>query len=178
MERGASREARERELPDLAALSISLGREVDVEDLDDDGWWAASKGGRIEELGTLGEGAGGAVTKCRLKGGKTVFALKIITTDPDPDMQKQIRRELDFNQKIAAEHICKYYGAFGDPSSGIISISMEYCEGGSLDAIYREVKNLGGRIGEKPLGKVAEGGLSGLTYLHSCKILHRGKQTH
>ena len=90
-------------------------------------------------------------------------------------MQKQIRRELDFNQKIAADHICKYYGAFGDPSSGIISIAMEYCEGGSLDSVYKEVKKLGGRIGEKVLGKIAEGVLDGLTYLYSCKIIHRGK---
>ena len=65
-------------LPDLTKLSLEKGREVDVEDLDDEGWMAASKGGRIEELGTLGEGAGGAVTKCKLKGGKTVFALKVI----------------------------------------------------------------------------------------------------
>ena len=50
---------------------------------------------------------------------------------------------------------------------------MEFCEGGSLDSIYREVKKLGGRTGEKVLGKVAEGVLNGLTYLHSKKIIHR-----
>jgi mitogen-activated protein kinase kinase len=178
---------------DLEKLSQSLGRALDVDDLDDDGWMMASKGGRIEELGTLGEGAGGAVTKCRLRGGKTVFALKvgrggggsriravadrsqIITTDPDPDVQKQIRRELDFNRKIAADHICKYYGAYGDSSSGIISIAMEYCEGGSLDSIYREVKARNGRMAEKVLGKIADGVLEGLTYLYSCKIIHRGR---
>ncbi|RAL62270.1 hypothetical protein DID88_004837 [Monilinia fructigena] len=59
-----------------------LGRTLDVEDLDDDGWRIASMEKRIEELGSLGEGAGGAVTRCMLKGGKTVFALKIITTKP------------------------------------------------------------------------------------------------
>jgi mitogen-activated protein kinase kinase len=50
---------------------------------------------------------------------------------------------------------------------------MEFCEGGSLDAVYREVKKLGGRTGEKVLGKVAEGVLNGLTYLHSHRIIHR-----
>ena len=93
-------------------------------------------------------------------------------------MQKQIRRELDFNRKIAAEHICRYYGAFGDPSTGMISIAMEYCEGGSLDSVYREVKKLGGRIGEKVLGKIAEGVLNGLTYLYGKKIIHRGTSHH
>jgi mitogen-activated protein kinase kinase len=64
-------------LPDLNKLRIDLGRDIDVEDLDDAGWEAASKEGRVVELGSLGEGAGGAVTRCVLKDGKTVFALKV-----------------------------------------------------------------------------------------------------
>lgn len=88
-------------------------------------------------------------------------------------MKKQIFRELGFNKECASEHICQYYGAFPDPSTATISIAMEFCEGGSLDSIYKEVKKLGGRTGEKVLGKVAEGVLHGLTYLHSKKIIHR-----
>lgn len=64
-------------LPDLDKLSLEKGRALDVEDLDDNGWRAASVDRRIVELGSLGEGAGGAVTRCMLKGGKTVFALKV-----------------------------------------------------------------------------------------------------
>lgn len=101
--------------------------------------------------------------------------LQIITTDPNPDVKKQIVRELNFNKDCASEHICRYYGAFMDKSTGTISIAMEFCEGGSLDSIYKEVKKLGGRTGEKVLGKIAEGVLNGLTYLHSRKIIHRGK---
>ena len=101
--------------------------------------------------------------------------LKIITTDPNPDVRKQIVRELSFNKNCASDQICKYYGAFMDKSSSTISIAMEFCEGGSLDGVYKEVKKLGGRTGEKVLGKVAEGVLNGLTYLHSQKIIHRGK---
>jgi len=144
-----------------------------VEDLDSEGWRIASMEKRIQELGSLGEGAGGAVTRCKLKGGSTVFALKVITTNPDPDVKKQIVRELGFNKECASEHICRYYGAFVDPSTATISIAMEFCEGGSLDSIYKEVKRLGGRTGEKVLGKIAEGVLHGLTYLHSKKIIHR-----
>lgn len=58
-------------------LSLERGRTLDVEELDDDGWRVASMEKRIEELGSLGEGAGGAVTRCMLKGGKTIFALKV-----------------------------------------------------------------------------------------------------
>lgn len=65
------------DLPDLNALSLEMGRELDVEDLDDAGWKAASNQGKIVELGSLGEGAGGAVTRVMLSGGKTVFALKV-----------------------------------------------------------------------------------------------------
>ena len=61
----------------LEQLSLEKGRPLDVQDLDDMGWKAAKKEGRIIELGSLGEGAGGAVTRCILKGGKTVFALKV-----------------------------------------------------------------------------------------------------
>ncbi|MCJ1486712.1 Protein kinase C signaling pathway involved MAPKK protein [Schaereria dolodes] len=170
---GMEREGSNQQLPDLEKLSLEKGRNLDVEDLNDQGWVAASKAGKITELGTLGEGAGGAVTRCMLKGGKTIFALKIITTDPNPDVQKQIVREIAFNKECASEHICRYYGAFADHSSGTISIAMEYCAGGSLDSVYREVKKLGGRTGEKVLGKVAEGVLNGLTYLHGHKIIHR-----
>lgn len=58
-------------------LSLEKGRTMDVEQLDDDGWRIASMENRIIELGSLGEGAGGAVTRCMLKGGKTIFALKV-----------------------------------------------------------------------------------------------------
>ena len=58
-------------------LSLEKARNADVEDLDDDGWRIASIENRIQEVGTLGEGAGGAVTKCTLRGGKTIFALKV-----------------------------------------------------------------------------------------------------
>ncbi|CAG9937695.1 unnamed protein product [Clonostachys rosea f. rosea IK726] len=154
-------------------LSLEKARTGDVEDLDDEGWRIAGLEKRIEEIGNLGEGAGGAVTKARLKGGKTLFALKIITTNPDPDAKKQIVREIGFNKGCASDHICRYYGVFGDPSTATISIAMEFCEGGSLDSIYKEVKRLGGRTGEKVLGKIAEGVMAGLTYLAQRRIIHR-----
>ena len=74
------------ELPDLNKLSLDKGRPLDVDDLDEAGWRAASKDNKIKELGSLGEGAGGAVTRSILEGGKTVFALKVsyITPSWDP----------------------------------------------------------------------------------------------
>jgi len=178
-------------LESFSQLSIEKARILDVEDLDDEGWRIVALEKRIIELGRLGEGAGGSVTKCKLKGGETIFALKVgcsywciafedrlltaqvITTNPDPSVKRQIVRELGFNKECASQHICRYYGAFVDPATATISIAMEFCEGGSLDSIYKEVKRLGGRTGEKVLGKIGEAMLRGLTYLHSKKIIHR-----
>lgn len=64
-------------IPDLDKMSLEKGRPLDVDDLDDEAWLAASEQKKIVELGSLGEGAGGAVTRCKLKEGKTVFALKV-----------------------------------------------------------------------------------------------------
>ncbi|KAK7547063.1 MAP kinase [Phyllosticta citricarpa] len=159
---------------DLEKLKFEKGGQLEPGDLDDAGWRAASKEELIEELGSLGEGAGGAVTRCKLKGGRTVFALKIITSNPDPSIKRQIVRELSFNASLQHPSICRYYGAFQPPSNtSVINIAMEFCEGGSLDSVYREVLGRGGRIGEKVLGVVARGVLEGLTYLHSQRIIHR-----
>lgn len=73
---------------DLEKLALEKGRDLDVQDLDDMGWKAAKKEGRIIELGSLGEGAGGAVTRCKLKGGKTVFALKV---RPQKDLTEGVK---------------------------------------------------------------------------------------
>jgi len=74
------RENSNQPLPDLEQMAAEKGAPLDVEDLNDAAWKAASGRGMIEEQGSLGEGAGGAVTKCKLKGGKTVFALKVRRT--------------------------------------------------------------------------------------------------
>jgi mitogen-activated protein kinase kinase len=79
-------------LPDLDKLSLDKGRPLDVEDLDDDGWLAASEQKKIDELGGLGEGAGGAVTRCKLRGANTVFALKVSFCFFHPPYQKLISR--------------------------------------------------------------------------------------
>lgn len=65
---------------DFAKLELEKGHSLDVQDLDDLGWKAAKREGKIIELGSLGEGAGGAVTRCKLEGGRTVFALKVRMT--------------------------------------------------------------------------------------------------
>jgi len=54
------------------------------------------------------------------------------------------------------------------------AIAMEYCEGRSLEAVYKMIVTRGGRTNERVLGKIACGVLGGLTYLHEKHIVHRG----
>jgi len=53
---------------------------------------------------------------------------------------------------------------------------MEYCEGRSLDAVVRQLRDRPerGRSSELVLGKIAVGVLGGLDYLHERRIIHRG----
>lgn len=141
----------------------------------DDAWRSAYRHGDCELKSRLGEGAGGCVYQCRLKHYPQfpVFALKRISADPDPQVQRQIIRELSFNRSCQSPYIAEYYGAFLDAREGNICIAMEYCSGGSLDALYKQIKARGGRTGERVLGRIALGVLHGLDYLHSRKIIHR-----
>lgn len=142
-------------------------------ELEEEDWKKLFMRNEIEELTILGEGAGGSVSKCQLKDHGKIFALKTITANPNPEFQKQILRELKFNKSCDSLYIVKYFGTFLDENNSRMCIAMEYMGGRSLDAMYKRVKNMGGRIGEKVLGKVAESVLRGLSYLHSKKIIHR-----
>lgn len=59
-------------------------------------WHLIANANKIVEISSLGEGNGGAVTKCYIPQlpNKQIFALKLVMCDPNPDLQKQIFREL------------------------------------------------------------------------------------
>ncbi|CCH59237.1 hypothetical protein TBLA_0B03990 [Henningerozyma blattae CBS 6284] len=146
----------------------------DVDELDESMWHYNHLNNEIQKLGMLGEGAGGSVAKCKLKNGSKIFALKTINIlNTDPEYQKQILRELQFNKSFKSDYIVRYYGMFADNQRTSIFIAMEYMGGGSLDGIYKHLLERGGRIGEKVLGKIAESVLRGLSYLHEKKVIHR-----
>ncbi|CAI4805325.1 AAC_HP2_G0053000.mRNA.1.CDS.1 [Saccharomyces cerevisiae] len=147
---------------------------TDVDQLEEEAWRFGYLKDEITTLGILGEGAGGSVAKCRLKNGKKVFALKTINTmNTDPEYQKQIFRELQFNKSFKSDYIVQYYGMFTDEQSSSIYIAMEYMGGKSLEATYKNLLKRGGRISERVIGKIAESVLRGLSYLHERKVIHR-----
>ncbi|OJT10437.1 MAP kinase kinase skh1/pek1 [Trametes pubescens] len=125
----------------------------------------------LEELSRLGEGAGGAVYKVRDRRTGMVMARKTITTLEAP--MKQLLREIKITSSTEHVNIIHFYGAYISPSSSEVKVLIDYCEGGSLESVGKRMREIGGRVGEKVAGRLAEGILQGLAYLHSRKTIHR-----
>ncbi|KZT43637.1 kinase-like protein [Sistotremastrum suecicum HHB10207 ss-3] len=126
---------------------------------------------RFSEVRRLGEGAGGAVHQVKDIRTGLIMARKTIPTRSTP--AQQLLRELKFLSECNHPNICKFYGAYISHSSSEVKILMELCEGGSLEAVGKRIRARGGRIGEPVVGRLAEGILQGLAYLHSLRIIHR-----
>jgi len=60
-------------------------------------------------------------------------------------------------QIYARKTIVQCYCAYMSPSSSEVKIVIEYCEGGSLEAIGKRIKEIGAVVGEKITGRLAEG---------------------
>jgi len=108
-----------------------------------------------EELDRLGEGAGGAVHKVRDKRDGQIYARKTIMTREVA--MKQVVRELNILHTIMHPNIVSYFGGYISPSSSEVKIIMEYCDGGSLETVGKKLKEIGGVVGEKISGRLAEG---------------------
>ncbi|ORX62627.1 kinase-like protein [Hesseltinella vesiculosa] len=148
-------------LPDTTPSTDSTEQDVRPEDL--------------ELLEYLGEGAAGTVNKVFHRPSGLIMAKKSIPTDADPNVQRQILRELAFMKKCQSPYVVSFYGAFLNDGEATMSLCMEYCEGGSLLDVYKRASERGGIIGEAVLERIAESVCKGLVYLHSQKLIHRGK---
>ena len=115
------------------------------------------------EISRLGEGAGGAVHKVQDKRTKLILARKTVTTREAP--LKQLLREVLIISSNSHINIIKFFGAYMSPSSSEVKIVMEYCEGGSLEAVGRKIRERGAVVGEKTAGRLAEG-VRGRKYSH------------
>lgn len=76
--------------------------------------------------------------------------------EAEPQLQRQILRELSFLKTCESPHIVSFYGAFLDDGDTTIAICMEYCDGGSFEDIYKRAREMHGVIGETVLAKLAE----------------------
>lgn len=125
----------------------------------------------FEQLDMAGEGAGGVVHKVKEKRTGKIMARKSITIREAP--MKQLLRELHIVSSNKHLNIIDFYGAYMSPSTSEIKILTEFCEGGSLEAVSKQIKERGAVVGEMIVARIAEGVLQGLAYLHSRKTIHR-----
>ena len=109
----------------------------------------------FDEVTRLGEGAGGAVHEVRDKRTGKSMARKTITTHETP--MKLLVRELGIITTIKHPNIIRFYGAYMSPSSSEVKVVMEICQGKSLEAVGKRIKERGARVGEKVAGRLAEG---------------------
>jgi mitogen-activated protein kinase kinase len=92
-------------------------------------------------------------------------------------MHRQLLRELEFLNSCDSPYIVEHYGSFLADHDTLISILMEYCEGGSLDGVLGKMKVHGMRCSEHVLGRIASSVCQHLrTHAHLLflSIHHRG----
>ncbi|KAF9156273.1 Protein kinase C signaling pathway involved MAPKK protein [Linnemannia schmuckeri] len=120
----------------------------------------------------LGEGSAGTVSKVKHVPTGFVMARKHVRCDPNPDFQRLLERELKTLDRCHSPWIVTFYGAYMDGDE--LAICMEYCEGGSMESVYKRVAEKGSSISENVLGKISEAVLNGLVYLHKMHhVIHR-----
>ncbi|BBN01469.1 mitogen-activated protein kinase kinase 3 [Marchantia polymorpha subsp. ruderalis] len=121
----------------------------------------------LETVKVIGKGSSGVVQLVRHKWTNQIFALKIIQMNIQETVRRQIVQELRINQSAQCQYVVVYYDAFYN--NGVISILLEYMDGGSLADIVRR-----SQVPEPYLAVISKQVLQGLIYLHHNRhIIHR-----
>ncbi|KAF8393588.1 hypothetical protein HHK36_021832 [Tetracentron sinense] len=122
----------------------------------------------IETIKVIGKGNGGIVQLVQHKWTGQFFANKVIQLNIEESHRRQITLELKINQSAQCPYVVVCYNSFYN--NGVISIVLEYMDGGSLADFLKKVKT----IPELYLAAICKQVLKGLIYLHHEKhIIHR-----
>ncbi|XP_027359069.1 mitogen-activated protein kinase kinase 2-like [Abrus precatorius] len=122
----------------------------------------------IDSIKVIGKGNGGIVQLVQHKWTNQFFALKEIQMNIEEPMRRQIAQEIKINQSAQCPYIVVCYQSFYH--NGVISIILEYMDGGSLEDLLNKVKT----IPEPYIAAICKQVLKGLIYLHHQKhIIHR-----
>uniref|UniRef100_A0A0D9WLT8 mitogen-activated protein kinase kinase n=1 Tax=Leersia perrieri TaxID=77586 RepID=A0A0D9WLT8_9ORYZ len=122
----------------------------------------------LDAIKVIGKGSSGIVQLVQHKWTGQFFAMKVIQLNIQEDIRRQIAEEL----KISLSSQCQYVVACCQCFyvNGVISIVLEYMDGGSLSDFLKTVKT----IPEPYLAAICKQVLKGLMYLHHEKhIIHR-----
>lgn len=141
---------------DFSQLELGVEFKIEIKNAD------------LVQLKALGSGNGGTVTKVMHIPTQKIMAKKTIRIDGQPEVRKQIVRELHIMHECDNDNIVDFYGAY--VLEGDVVMCMEYMDCGSLDQISKKV----GKIPEDVLGQITVSILHGLTYLYEeHRIIHR-----
>ncbi|KAK4744173.1 hypothetical protein SAY87_010485 [Trapa incisa] len=140
--------------PPSAATTNTTGHSISVSEL--------------EKLQVLGHGNSGTVYKVRHRRTSNIYALKVVKGDCDPIVRRQLHREIDILRRTDHPQVVCCHGIIEKPT-GDFAIVMEYMDVGTLETVLLTT----GTLSERTLADVARQVLSGLSYLHSHRIIHR-----
>ncbi|WOL08164.1 mitogen-activated protein kinase kinase 2 isoform X1 [Canna indica] len=122
----------------------------------------------MDAVKVIGKGNGGIVQLVRHKWTGQFFALKVIELNIQDSARRQIAQELRISMSTQCPYIIVCYQCFY--YNGVISVVLEYMDGGSLADFLKSVKT----IPEPYLAAICNQVLEGLVYLHHEKrIIHR-----
>jgi mitogen-activated protein kinase kinase len=109
----------------------------------------------LEEISRLGVGS--TVHKVKDKRTGKIMARKTITPPPPDEVQmKQLLRQLSIMSSIEHMNIVLFYGTYISSPCEVKAL-LEFCEGGSLEAVGKRIKELNARVGENIAARLAEG---------------------
>ncbi|CCW71720.1 unnamed protein product [Phytomonas sp. Hart1] len=121
----------------------------------------------FEELENAGTGNFGVVIKARNRQTNEIVAIKQVLMTDKSEVDN-IQREIIILKRCVHANIVRYYGTY--QSLGKLWIVMEYCEGGSVDLVYKLLRH---PLPEKLIAYVCREVLLALEYLHANRRLHR-----
>ncbi|RXN28503.1 serine threonine- kinase 10-like protein [Labeo rohita] len=120
-----------------------------------------------EIIGELGDGAFGKVYKAQNKETGALAAAKVIETKSEEELEDYMV-EIDILASCNHQYIVKLLDAFFYDNK--LSIMIEFCPGGAVDAIMLELDR---GLQEPQIKVICKQMLEALQYLHSMKIIHR-----
>ncbi|XP_041087840.1 serine/threonine-protein kinase 10-like [Polyodon spathula] len=124
-----------------------------------------------DTLGELGDGAFGKVYKARCKSTGVLVASKVIQVKSEEELEDYVT-EIDILASCCHGNIVRLFDALLFENR--LSILIEFCPGGALDAIMLELER---GLSEPQIQVVCKQTLQALEYLHGNKIIHRDLKT-